>query len=477
LAVPALPFTVTGGGSAVSPDEALDVRGVRPSRRLLAFVSSPVLLMRSGRSGGSCLAARLPVPPSSPGIRPSGSPPPTSCGRPLRDPFRDPSGRGSHAAASRSVHVVSHHLDGFLRTAGPERVAARFRTWGSLGFAGSLRPLLPRERRRTRAGSSPARSYPSKASPRRQPCRIAAVLASLPFVAPLPDDADPKAGATLERSLRSVPMHPTGVEYIEQDTVDRVGSGHALACPASRVAAGPLHSAPSRAFPPGSLPNGGIESPSPSLEPTTGPWSPCRTARRSEERRAPRWTSPRSPCPDPRGSDRETPSLDRPALSRGTSRGGSSAPTARPQARDRSRRHPVPRRVLDERGSRPAGSEAFLHRRVRSAVHRCRRTTIVSFHGLGSPPRPCRPSAGFRGLPRTRSLLVSAHGRSRTWDGGVCPSGTPQPFPAAGLQGCVTSKNGFDPRVAALPEGVFHRSETARPQTPQSINSVVSADK
>lgn len=212
FAVPALPFTVTGGGSAVSPDEALDVRGVRPSRRLLAFVSSPALLMRSGRSGGSCLAAELPVPPSSPGIRPSGSPPPTSCGRPLRDPFRDPSGRGSHAAASRSVHVVSHHLDGFLRTAGPERVAARFRTWGSLGFAGSLRPPLPRERRRTRTGSSPARSYPSKASPRRQPCRIAAVVASLPFVAPLPDDADPKAGATLERSLRSVPIHPTEVE-------------------------------------------------------------------------------------------------------------------------------------------------------------------------------------------------------------------------------------------------------------------------
>jgi len=42
---------------------------------------------------------------------------------------------GVAATASRSVLVVLRHLNGLLRTAGSERVAARYRTWGSLCFS------------------------------------------------------------------------------------------------------------------------------------------------------------------------------------------------------------------------------------------------------------------------------------------------------------------------------------------------------
>jgi hypothetical protein len=39
---------------------------------------------------------------------------------------------------SRSVPVVSHHSDGFLRSMGSGPVASRYRTWGSLGFNGAV---------------------------------------------------------------------------------------------------------------------------------------------------------------------------------------------------------------------------------------------------------------------------------------------------------------------------------------------------
>src|SRR5688572_19961553 len=51
----------------------------------------------------------------------------------------EPSGHGCQATASCSVHVVSHHLDGFLRTAGSGLVASRYRTWGSLRFTSTKR--------------------------------------------------------------------------------------------------------------------------------------------------------------------------------------------------------------------------------------------------------------------------------------------------------------------------------------------------
>jgi hypothetical protein len=74
---------------------------------------------------------------------------------------------------------------------------------GSTGFRRTA-AFASRETRRMRAGSSPVRSYPSKASPRRQPCRIAAAVALLPFVAP-PSRAVAEAAAAT-KALRSVPI-------------------------------------------------------------------------------------------------------------------------------------------------------------------------------------------------------------------------------------------------------------------------------
>jgi hypothetical protein len=50
-----------------------------------------------------------------------------------------PSSRGFHASTSRSARVVSHHLDGLLRTRACGSVAPRFRPWGSSRF----RPRAP----------------------------------------------------------------------------------------------------------------------------------------------------------------------------------------------------------------------------------------------------------------------------------------------------------------------------------------------
>jgi hypothetical protein len=45
-----------------------------------------------------------------------------------------PSGRRHHPSSSRSVLVVSHHLDGFLRAKDHGLVASRYRSWGSPRF-------------------------------------------------------------------------------------------------------------------------------------------------------------------------------------------------------------------------------------------------------------------------------------------------------------------------------------------------------
>ena len=67
---------------------------------------------------------------------------------------------------TRSARVVSHHLDGFLRTSARGSVAPRSRSWGSSRF-----------------GPEPSsrRQNPSKGSPRRQPCHVT-VAVCLPAV-------------------------------------------------------------------------------------------------------------------------------------------------------------------------------------------------------------------------------------------------------------------------------------------------------
>jgi hypothetical protein len=83
---------------------------------------------------------------------------------------------------SRSVLVVSHHLDGFLRSGVRGLVASRCRSWGSPCFAyfdrhhhhrssGWIDRHVPRRRV----------SYPPKDSPRLQPHRVTAAVAFLPF--------------------------------------------------------------------------------------------------------------------------------------------------------------------------------------------------------------------------------------------------------------------------------------------------------
>jgi hypothetical protein len=84
--------------------------------------------------------------PSSLGVRDLVAPPPT---HPLRVHSqkprvapRLPSGRRHHPSSSRSVLVVSHHLDGFLRAKDRGLVASHCRSWGSPRFS-KPSPLIP----------------------------------------------------------------------------------------------------------------------------------------------------------------------------------------------------------------------------------------------------------------------------------------------------------------------------------------------
>jgi hypothetical protein len=77
--------------------------------------------------------------PSSLGVRDLVAPPPT---HPLRVHSQQPrvaprlpSGRRHHPSSSRSVLVVSHHLDGFLRAKDRGLVASHCRSWGSPRFS------------------------------------------------------------------------------------------------------------------------------------------------------------------------------------------------------------------------------------------------------------------------------------------------------------------------------------------------------
>jgi len=71
------------------------------------------------------------------------------------------------ASESRSVLVVSHHLDGFLRSKGRGLVASRCQSWGSPRF------VLSHSSRRF--------SHPSKNSTRPQPHHVTVAVAPLPF--------------------------------------------------------------------------------------------------------------------------------------------------------------------------------------------------------------------------------------------------------------------------------------------------------
>jgi hypothetical protein len=77
--------------------------------------------------------------PSSLGVRDLAAPPPTHPTRVHSQPIRVapglPSGRRHHPSSSRSVLVVSHHLDGFLRAKDRGLVASHCRSWGSPRFS------------------------------------------------------------------------------------------------------------------------------------------------------------------------------------------------------------------------------------------------------------------------------------------------------------------------------------------------------
>jgi len=104
-------------------------------------------------------------------------------------PEGTPSGRGCQATASRSALVVSHHLGGFLRAAGPGLVASRYRTWGSLRFTCAKRRVYEaptvggRADPAPKGGSDriPAAMTLRRFAPRRQPHRVTAAIALVPL--------------------------------------------------------------------------------------------------------------------------------------------------------------------------------------------------------------------------------------------------------------------------------------------------------
>jgi hypothetical protein len=84
---------------------------------------------------------------------------------------------GYHPPKSRSVLVVSHHLDGFLRFMSCGLVASRCRSWGPPRF-GAGRPTGRPERR---DASPQCRIRTLRRTPRRQPRCVTAAVAFLPF--------------------------------------------------------------------------------------------------------------------------------------------------------------------------------------------------------------------------------------------------------------------------------------------------------
>jgi hypothetical protein len=146
-------------------------------------------------------ATNTPHGPASLGLDPSKSPSPAprwvtpgtspASRHEVERPIAAPSGHGCQATASRSVHVVLRHLDGFHRTAGSGLVASRYRTWGSLRFtvrqvtaagAAATGGRAVRSRRKAdRPGSSQRRPFEGLILAGSR-ARISAAVALLPFL-------------------------------------------------------------------------------------------------------------------------------------------------------------------------------------------------------------------------------------------------------------------------------------------------------
>jgi hypothetical protein len=93
----------------------------------------------------------------------SGAPPP-ACPLASTPPELSPGFGPRHGSrSSRSAPVVSHHFDGLLRSVGSEPIAARYRTWGSLGFwrARRCRPKTTRTRSAFPPALHPTKVYSS----------------------------------------------------------------------------------------------------------------------------------------------------------------------------------------------------------------------------------------------------------------------------------------------------------------------------
>jgi hypothetical protein len=103
-------------------------------------------------------------------------------------------GVGFPGPTSCSALVVSHHLDGLLRTV----AAGLLHPAPGLGVrrvAGRPSPATARIRRSEGPAPErpfPRRGHPSKGSPRQQPCRITAVVASLPLPRARPPGPKPR---------------------------------------------------------------------------------------------------------------------------------------------------------------------------------------------------------------------------------------------------------------------------------------------
>jgi len=124
---------------------------------------------RGGPGGRSCVAAAV----IRPGRIAAADAPPSTCSSRVhsgRRPLRALDlGSRRPASKSRSVLVVSHHLDGFLRARSRGLVASRCRSWGSLRFravrvwsaeAGTAKRTFPAARFTPLEGDSPVAAAP-----------------------------------------------------------------------------------------------------------------------------------------------------------------------------------------------------------------------------------------------------------------------------------------------------------------------------
>lgn len=314
---------------------------------------------------------------------------------------------------SLAVLVVLRHLDG-LRSVSSKRIAAWCRTWGSLCFHRAVRSLPKKSW--TWSVSPTALSYPSKASPRRQPYRITAAVPFLPFVAPLAGSRHSAGVATgavitalvwavlsLDRSSRSflgpnwvAPVRTFVFGPLPLSVVLRLRSAPRSAPPDRRCRVAPASIRDVRPFVSNLRRTGGWPA---------GPLAACavRTSLRSfisvELKVAVVCRRCRRPKPLARLQPiRRSSALPTPESEDPGSRDGFSAPRRAPQVHaaiasephDRSR-HP--------KMTRPADFKVFLHRRVRCVVGTVAGTTTL------------HPSMGLVPLRSLSLLLVPAVSR------------------------------------------------------------------